>query len=58
MLFFSLAVLHFNNVFSLCFFSGFISRGVIIIIGPRRDKTFLRGFRQSEIQTSLISYRD
>ena len=28
------------------------------IIGPRRKKTCLRGFRQSEIQTSLLSYRD
>ena len=27
-------------------------------LGPRRDKTCLRGFRQSEIQTSLLSYRD
>ena len=26
--------------------------------GPRREKTCLRGFRQSEIQTSLLSYRD
>ena len=28
------------------------------LIGPRREKTCLRGFRQSEIQTSLLSYRD
>ena len=26
------------------------------IYGPRREKTCLRGFRQSEIQTSLLSY--
>ena len=26
--------------------------------GSRRDKTCLRGFRKSEIQTSLLSYRD
>ena len=26
--------------------------------GPRRDKTCLRGFRQSETQTSLLSIRD
>ena len=26
--------------------------------GPRREKTCLRGFRQSEIQASLLSYRD
>ena len=26
--------------------------------GPRREKTCLRGFRHSEIQTSLPSYRD
>ena len=29
-----------------------------IINGPRHDKTFLRGFLQSETQTSLLSYRD
>ena len=29
-----------------------------IIIGPRRDKTCLRSFRQSEFQTSLLSFRD
>ena len=28
------------------------------IIGPRREKTCLRGFRQNEFQTSLLSYRD
>ena len=28
------------------------------VYGPRRDKTCLRGFRQSEIQASLLSYRD
>ena len=28
------------------------------LIGPRHDKNILRGFRQSEIQTSLLSYRD
>ena len=28
------------------------------LIGPRREKTCLRGFRQSEIQTSHLSYRD
>ena len=28
------------------------------IYGPRREKTCLRGFRQSEFQTGLISYRD
>ena len=26
--------------------------------GPRRKKTCLRGFRKSEVQTSLLSYRD
>ena len=26
--------------------------------GPRREKTDLRGFVQSEIQTNLLSYRD
>ena len=29
-----------------------------VINGPRRDKTCLWGFRQSGIQTSLLSYRD
>ena len=29
-----------------------------IIMGPRRDKTCLRGFRQREFQISLLSYRD
>ena len=28
------------------------------LYGPRRNKICLRGFRQSEIQTSLLSYRD
>ena len=28
------------------------------IIGPCRDKTCLRGFRQSEFQTSSLSYRE
>ena len=26
--------------------------------GPQRDKTCLLGFRESEVQTSLYSYRD
>ena len=26
--------------------------------GPRREKTCLRGVRQSEFQNSLLSYRD
>ena len=30
----------------------------ISLNGPRRDKTCLRDFRQSEIQTSLLSCRD
>ena len=29
-----------------------------ISYGHRREKTCLRGFRQSEFQTSLLSYRD
>ena len=28
------------------------------VIGPRRKKTCLQGLRLSEIQTSLLSYRD
>ena len=35
--------------------TGFLVQG---IYGPRRDKTCLRGFGQSEIQTSPRSYRD
>ena len=31
---------------------------VKIINGPRREKSCLRGFHQSEFQTSLLSYRD
>ena len=30
----------------------------IKLFGPRREKTCLRGFRQSEFQTSLTNYRD
>ena len=30
----------------------------VLSYGPRREKTCLRGFRQSEFQTSLLSYRD
>ena len=33
-------------------------RLVHLIYGPRREKTCLRGFGQSEFQTSLYSYRD
>ena len=29
-----------------------------VINGPRREKTCLRGFRQSKFQTSLFSYTD
>ena len=35
----------------VCFFGSWI-------YGPCREKPCLRGFRQSEIQTSLLSYRD
>ena len=47
-----------------CFiYHGFLSIGTrrrhgVLSIGPRRDKTCLWGFRQSEIQTSPLSYRD
>ena len=30
---------------------------ILLVNWPFRDKTCLRGFRQSEIQTSLLSYR-
>ena len=47
----------------LCEFSTFITLIDSAIsfdntFGPRRDKTCLRGFRQRDIQTSLLSYRD
>ena len=29
-----------------------------VTYGPRREKACLRGFRQSEFQTGLLSYRD
>ena len=29
-----------------------------LINGPRREKNCLRGFRQSETQTNLLSYQD
>ena len=35
-----------------------IDKPEIGIIGPRREKACLQGVRQSEIQTSLLSYRD
>ena len=31
---------------------------LMITLEPRRDRTCLWGFRQSAIQTSLLSYRD
>ena len=31
---------------------------VVFQFGPGREKTCLRGFRQSEFQTSFLSYRD
>ena len=30
----------------------------LLTYGPQREKPCLRGFRQSEIQTNLLSYRD
>ena len=35
-----------------------INTGRILLIEPRREKTCLRGFRQSEFRISLLSYRD
>ena len=29
-----------------------------LVFAPRHEKTCLRGFRQSEIQTSFLGYRD
>ena len=31
---------------------------MVILNGPRREETCLRGFRQSDIQNSLLSYID
>ena len=31
---------------------------LLVKFGPRREKTYVRGLCQSEIQTSLLSYRD
>ena len=31
---------------------------LLLPLGHRRDKTCFRGYRQSETQTSLLSYRD
>ena len=42
-------------IFSLIQVSNLISQG---IYGPRREKTCLQGFCQSEFQTDLLSYRD
>ena len=46
----------FGPCFVVWFFVYFSS--LATIIGPRREKTCLRDFRQSEFQTSLLSYRD
>ena len=35
-----------------------LSRRPILLFGPQHQKTRLQSFRQSEIQTSLLSYRD
>ena len=35
-----------------------LERKNLPVHGPRREKTCLQGFPQSEIQTSLVSYRD
>ena len=31
---------------------------MVVAYGPRREKTCLRGFQQSEFRTSLLSYGD
>ena len=36
----------------------FMDWSIWYLNGPRRNKTCLRGFRQSKFQTSLLSYRD
>ena len=37
---------------------GLLQHSQQLTYGPRREKTCLRGFRKSETQTSLLSYRD
>ena len=39
-------------------FPGLSQRLTVRKNGPRRDKTCLQGFRQSETKTGLLSYRD
>ena len=36
----------------------YVRQNVIVKFGPRREKTCLRGFWWSDIQTRLLSYRD
>ena len=48
----SLSILH------LHFFLKNLQLSYILLKGPRREKTCRRGFQQSDIQTSLLSYRD
>ena len=39
-------------------FVGPLFCNVVSLFGPRREKTCLRGFRNSETQITLLSYRD
>ena len=56
--------LHFGEKLTTCWGLLYIvcfrrkNSDIASVVGPRRDKTCLRGFRQREIQTSLLSYRD
>ena len=51
-----------ENFFSLLFrydsIPIFVPCASQLLIGPRYEKTCLPGFRQSDIQNSLLSYRD
>ena len=49
------------NMTQVCFIKSMkkiLCLHIIMIYGPRLDKTCLRGFRQSKTQNSLLSYRD
>ena len=45
------------SIMQKCYFTHY-SMLFYLLHGPQRDKTFLRVFRKSEHQTSLLSYRN
>ena len=42
----------------LPFSHGMARHVILLLLGPRCEKTCLRGFQQNKFQTSLLSYRD